>query len=89
MEKQEVSFCPMYFGLDLFDLFVEIKNLIDTKGILHPGVKIIKEARNKNIHQAIEELVGIEEADSQLDISRFEDFSRFILGCLFPLFSVC
>ena len=71
---------PHVFGLDLFDLFVEIKNLMDPKSILHPGVKIIKEARNKNIHQAIEELVGIEEADSQLDISRFKDFSDLYSG---------
>ena len=49
---------PHVFGLGLFDLFVEIKDLMDPRAILHPGVKIIREARDKDLHQAIEELVG-------------------------------
>jgi len=71
---------PFVFGLGLFDLFVEIKDLLDPKAILHPGVKIIKQARNKDLHQAIEELVGVEQRDSQLDIARFEDFSDLYSG---------
>jgi glycolate oxidase iron-sulfur subunit len=68
------------FGLDLFDLFVEIKDLMDPHGILHPGVKIIKESRDKGLHQSIEELVGIEEKNSQLNLARFHDFSNLYSG---------
>ncbi|MCX5822147.1 MAG: DUF4147 domain-containing protein [Deltaproteobacteria bacterium] len=71
---------PHVFGLGLFDLFVQIKELMDPEMILHPGVKIIKEARNKNLHQAIEELVGIDEKDSQLNLARFRDFSNLYSG---------
>ena len=71
---------PHIFGLALFDIFVEIKALMDPKGILHPGVKIIKGARNKDLHQAIEELVGIEEMDSQLNLTRFKDFPNLYSG---------
>ena len=48
--------------------------------ILHPGVKIINEARNKDLDQAIEEMVGIEEKDSQLNLTRFRDFSHLYSG---------
>ena len=71
---------PHVFGLELFDLFVEIKDLMDTKAILHPGVKIIRDARDKDLHQAIEELVGIEEKASQLNLGRFQDFSHLFTG---------
>jgi len=71
---------PHVFGLGLFDLFVEIKDLMDPRAILHPGVKIVKEARDKDLYQAIEELVGIEEEDSQLNLARFRDFSHLYTG---------
>ena len=71
---------PHVFGLELFDLFVQIKELMDPRIILHPGVKIIKEARNKKLDQAIEELVGIEEKDSRLNLARFRDFSHLFSG---------
>ena len=71
---------PHVFGLDLFDLFVEIKDLMDPRAILHPGVKIIKEVRNKELHQAIEELVGIEGDASKLDLTRFEDYPLLYSG---------
>ena len=71
---------PHVFGLELFDLFVQIKDLMDPRQILHPGVKIIKEARNKKLDQAIEELVGIEEKDSRLNLARFRDFSHLFSG---------
>jgi FAD/FMN-containing dehydrogenase/Fe-S oxidoreductase len=71
---------PYVFGLDLFDLFVEIKDLMDTKAILHPGVKIIRDARDKDLYQTIEELVGIEEKASQLNLGRFQDFSHLFTG---------
>jgi FAD/FMN-containing dehydrogenase/Fe-S oxidoreductase len=71
---------PHVFGLDLFDLFVQIKELMDPRLVLHPGVKIIKEARNKKLDQAIEELVGIEEKDSRLNLTRFRDFSHLYSG---------
>jgi glycerate-2-kinase/FAD/FMN-containing dehydrogenase/Fe-S oxidoreductase len=71
---------PHVFGLGLFDLFVEIKDLMDPRAILHPGAKIIKEARDKDLHQAIEELIGIEEEESQLDLARFRDFSHLYTG---------
>ncbi len=71
---------PHVFGLDLFDLFVEIKDLMDTRSILHPGVKIIKDARDKDLYQAIEELVGIEDRASQLNLGRFQDFSHLFTG---------
>ncbi len=71
---------PHVFGLGLFDLFVEIKDLMDPRAILHPGVKIVKEARDKDLRQAIEELVGIHEQDSQLNLARFRDFSHLYSG---------
>jgi len=71
---------PHVFGLDLFDLFVRIKELLDPRFILHPGVKIIKEARDKKLDQAIEELVGINEKDSRLNLARFRDFSHLFSG---------
>ena len=71
---------PHVFGLELFDLFVQIKELMDPRHILHPGVKIIKEARNKKLDQAVEELVGIEEKDSRLNLARFRDFSHLYSG---------
>lgn len=71
---------PHVFGLELFDLFVRIKELMDPRLILHPGVKIIKEARNSKLDQAIEELVGIEEKESSLNLSRFRDFSHLYSG---------
>jgi len=71
---------PYVFGLDLFDLFIKIKDILDERSILHPGVKIIKEARNKSLNQAIEELVGIEAKASQLNLDRFRDFSHLYSG---------
>jgi len=71
---------PHVFGLGLFDLFVQIKDLMDPRTILHPGVKIIKEARNKDLSQAIEELVGIEEKESHLNLTRFRDYSHLFAG---------
>ncbi len=71
---------PHVFGLELFDLFVQIKELMDPRHILHPGVKIIEDARNKKLDQAIEELVGIEEKDSRLNLARFRDFSHLYSG---------
>ena len=47
---------------------------------MHPGVKIIKDARNKKLDQAVEELVGIEEKDSRLNLARFRDFSHLYSG---------
>jgi FAD/FMN-containing dehydrogenase len=67
---------PHVFGLELFDLFVQIKDLMDPRLILHPGVKIIRNARNKKLAEAVEELVGIEEKSSQLNLKRFRDFSH-------------
>lgn len=54
--------------------------MVRSKILLHPGVKIIKEARDKNLGQAIEELVGIEEKDSQLNLTRFRDLSYLYSG---------
>ncbi len=71
---------PHVFGLELFDLFVQIKGLMDPRRILHPGVKIIEDARNKKLDQAIGELVGIEEKDSRLNLARFRDFSHLYSG---------
>jgi FAD/FMN-containing dehydrogenase/Fe-S oxidoreductase len=71
---------PHVFGLELFDLFVRIKELMDPRLILHPGVKIIRDARNKQLDQAIEELVGIEEKGSTLNLARFRDFSHLYSG---------
>lgn len=71
---------PHVFGLELFDLFVRIKHLMDPQHILHPGVKIIEDARNKRLDQAVEELVGIEEKDSRLNLVRFRDFSHLYSG---------
>jgi FAD/FMN-containing dehydrogenase/Fe-S oxidoreductase len=71
---------PHVFGLELFDLFVQIKELMDPRLILHPGVKIIKDVRNKKLDQAVEELVGIEEKDSRLNLARFRDFSHLYSG---------
>jgi FAD/FMN-containing dehydrogenase/Fe-S oxidoreductase len=71
---------PHVFGLELFDLFVQIKELMDPRLILHPGVKIIKDARDKKLDRAIEELVGIDEKDSRLNLARFRDFSHLFGG---------
>lgn len=71
---------PHVFGKALFDLFVQIKDLVDPRGIMHPGVKIVREARDKDLRQAIEELVGIEEKDSRLNLARFRDFSHLYSG---------
>jgi FAD/FMN-containing dehydrogenase/Fe-S oxidoreductase len=71
---------PYVFGTQLFDLFVEIKNLMDPRATLHPEVKIIPESRNKGLSRVIEELVGIEEKDSHLDITRFKDFNLLYSG---------
>jgi glycolate oxidase iron-sulfur subunit len=71
---------PHVFGLGLFDLFVDIKDLMDPRAILHPGAKIVKEARDKDLHQAIEELVGIEEQDSQLNLAKFRSFAQLYSG---------
>jgi len=71
---------PYVFGKDLFDLFVDMKNLLDPRTILHPGVKIIKVARDKDLKDAIEQLVGIEEKASQLNLGRFQDFSYLFTG---------
>ncbi len=71
---------PHVFGKGLFDLFVSIKDLMDPGLILHPGVKIIREARDKGLQQAIEEMVGIEEEKSQLNLTRFRDFSHLFSG---------
>ncbi len=71
---------PHVFGLGLFDLFVRIKDLMDPGHTLHPGVKIIPEARNKDLAQAVEEMVGIEEKDSRLNLTRFRDFSHLYSG---------
>jgi glycolate oxidase iron-sulfur subunit len=71
---------PHVFGLELFDLFVQIKDLMDPRHILHPGVKIIEDARNKKLDQAVGELVGIEEKDSRLNLARFRDFSHVYSG---------
>jgi FAD/FMN-containing dehydrogenase/Fe-S oxidoreductase len=71
---------PHVFGLGLFDLFVQIKDLMDPDHTLHPGVKIIPEARNKDLGHAVEEMVGIEEKDSRLNLTRFRDFSHLYNG---------
>ena len=71
---------PHVFGLDLFDLFVEIKDKMDPESILHPGVKIIQDARDKDLRQVVEELVGIEEKASELNLGRFQDFSHLFTG---------
>ncbi len=71
---------PHVFGLRLFDLFVDIKDLMDARAILHPGAKIVKEARDKDLHQAIQELVGIEEKDSQLNLAKFKSFADLYSG---------
>jgi glycerate-2-kinase/FAD/FMN-containing dehydrogenase/Fe-S oxidoreductase len=71
---------PYVFGLGLFDLFVNIKDLMDPRATLHPGVKIIKGARDKKLLQAIEELVGIEEKASQLNLKRFKNYSHLFSG---------
>src|SRR4030042_1847636 len=59
---------PHVFGLGLFDLFVQIKDLMDPELILHPGVKIIKEPRDRDLSQAIEELGGIDDKDRRLNL---------------------
>jgi len=71
---------PYVFGRDLFDLFVAVKDLMDPRSTLHPGVKIIKEARDKDLHLAIEELVGIEARDSQLNLAKFRSFGELYCG---------
>ncbi len=75
---------PYVFGLNLFDLFVEMKNVMDAKTVLHPGVKIIPEARDKDLEQNIVEMVGIKEQDSRLNLTRFKDLSHLFTGvCAF------
>lgn len=71
---------PYVFGLDLFDLFAKMKDLMDPRMMLHPGSKIIREARNIDLYQAIEKLVGIEEKQSELNLSRFKDLSHLYTG---------
>lgn len=71
---------PHVFGLGLFDLFVEIKDLMDPRAILHPGAKIIRQARDRDLYQAIEELVGVEQDASQLNLARFRDFAHLYSG---------
>jgi glycerate 2-kinase len=71
---------PHVFGLGLFDLFVQIKDLMDPRSVLHPGSKIIKEARQKDLRTAIEEIVGLEASDSQLNLARFHDLSHLYSG---------
>ena len=71
---------PHVFGLGLFDLFVQIKDLMDPRSIMHPGAKIIKEARDKDLRSAIEEVVGIETQDSRLNLGRFADLSHLYSG---------
>jgi FAD/FMN-containing dehydrogenase/Fe-S oxidoreductase len=71
---------PHVFGRGLFDLFVQIKDLMDPKNVLHPGVKIIREARDKDLEQAIQEVVGIREEESQLNLARFRDLSHLYSG---------
>ncbi len=71
---------PHVFGVELFDLFVDIKDLLDPRSVLHPGVKIVKEARDKELHRALEELIGIDEKESRLNLARFKDFSHLYTG---------
>jgi len=71
---------PHVFGRGLFDLFVDIKDLLDPRAVLHPGAKIVKEARDQGLHQAIQELVGIEEKDSQLNLAKFRSFADLYSG---------
>jgi FAD/FMN-containing dehydrogenase/Fe-S oxidoreductase len=71
---------PHVFGRGLFDVFIQIKDLMDPKMILHPGVKIIREARDKDLEQAIQEVVGIQEKESQLNLARFRDLSHLYSG---------
>ena len=60
---------PHVLGLELFDLFVRIKGLMDPRHILHPGVKIVEEARNKKLDQAIEEMRdGVTQAGDTVDV---------------------
>lgn len=71
---------PYVFGKELFDLFVKIKDLMDARAILHPGSKIIRQARDKDLYQAIEDMVGIEEKNSQLNLAKFKDYSHLFSG---------
>lgn len=71
---------PHVFGLDLFDLFVAIKDVMDPKATLHPGTKIVREARDKDLGQAIQELVGRDEKDSRLNLGRFRDLGHLFSG---------
>jgi glycerate 2-kinase len=71
---------PHVFGLGLFDLFVQIKDLMDPRAVLHPGSKIIKEAGQKDLRTAVEEVVGLEASDSQLNLARFNDMSHLYSG---------
>lgn len=71
---------PYVFGVRLFDLFVDIKDLMDPSAILHPGVKILKDARDKELHQAVEELVGIEERVGRLHLGKFRSFADLYSG---------
>jgi len=71
---------PYVFSKELFDVFVDIKNLMDPTKILHPGSKIIPEARDKDIEESIEALVGIEAKKSELNLNRFKDQSHIYSG---------
>ncbi|MBN1687255.1 MAG: 4Fe-4S dicluster domain-containing protein, partial [Spirochaetales bacterium] len=71
---------PYVFSKELFDVFVDIKNIMDPAKTLHPGVKIIPEARDRDIEDSIEEMVGIEAEKSQLNLARFADQSHLYSG---------
>ncbi len=71
---------PYVFSKELFDVFVEIKNMMDPAVTLHPGVKIIPEARDQEIEVSIEQMVGIEAKDSRLNLTRFADMSHLYTG---------
>ena len=71
---------PYVFSKELFDVFVAIKNTMDPSNTLHPGTKIIPEARDQEIEVSIEQMVGIEEKQSQLNLNRFQDLSHLYTG---------
>ncbi|MDY0166075.1 MAG: DUF4147 domain-containing protein [Thermoguttaceae bacterium] len=71
---------PHVFGFELFDLFVRIKDQVDPGAVLHPGTKIIKEARSMDLREAVATLVGVEEHQSRLNLARFGDFSHLYSG---------
>jgi FAD/FMN-containing dehydrogenase/Fe-S oxidoreductase len=71
---------PFVFSKELFDVFVGIKNTMDPANTLHPGVKIIPEARDQEIEVSIEQMVGIEAKQSQLNLDRFADMSHLYTG---------